>query len=337
MKYAGLNLPRDSAFGYVEYGFDSTTGTLPAGGNSGGIQSRLANANWSYFQQANDYSYANNSAYTPNSRITLYRNGQLVWGVEPVAVTPVVSVKAYSLSNNAGLNTISNYLKINNEGNMPVSYGDISARYWFTADGTSPLNAWIDYAWLGSTNITAGFTSLSPVRDSAGNYLEFTINPGEGALYPSSTTGNIQYRIAKSDWSNFIQGNDYSYNPSSSFTANSHITLYYKGQLIWGTEPSQAVGAAASRWSSGQGVLMDADGAKLAIYPNPVTDLLNIVVGKVEPGAMISVYNVKGRLIYAERLTNLTQSISFADVAAGVYMVQVRNGSSWTVKKIIKK
>lgn len=341
MKYTGLGSPRDSAFGYVEYSFDPASGLLSAGGNSGVIQSRLANANWSYFRQSNDYSYVNNSTYAPNSRITLYRNGQLVWGVEPVAVTPVVSLKVYSQSNVSGLNTISTYLKINNEGNVPVSYGDISARYWFTADGTSPLNYWIDYAKLGGSYITGQFTPVSPVRDSADTYLELKVDTAAGPFYPSSTTGNIQYRITKSDWSNFIQPNDYSHDSSSSFIGNSRITLYYKGQLVWGSEPSldQNAGARTHSWllTSQADSLEAAPATNMLIYPNPVRDVLTIRVNKVEPGTMITIYSATGNLIYSDRLINTTQSVSLAYKAAGVYFVQVNNSHSLMMKKIIKK
>src|SRR5438093_296179 len=82
MKYVPLSKPYNGAFGYVEYSFESTAGTLVAGGNSGDLQSRLANQNWANLNEADDYSYQNSSSYAANDHITIYRNGVLVAGTE---------------------------------------------------------------------------------------------------------------------------------------------------------------------------------------------------------------------------------------------------------------
>jgi cellulose 1,4-beta-cellobiosidase len=44
----------------------------------------MSKADWSNFNEANDYSYdPTKTAYANWDRVTLYRNGTLVWGVEP--------------------------------------------------------------------------------------------------------------------------------------------------------------------------------------------------------------------------------------------------------------
>src|SRR5689334_9035815 len=121
---------------------------------------------------------------------------------------------------------------------MPIAYGDLSVRYWFTADGTAALNSWVDYAKLGSSNIITSFNAVSPVATGADKYFEIKIKPTLGNLYPAGNTGTIQYRIAKSDWSNFTFTNDYSWKAPAALDVNDHITVYYKGQLIFGTEPT---------------------------------------------------------------------------------------------------
>ncbi len=197
MKYVQLDTPRAGAYGYIEYSFDRSSGNLVSGGNSGVIQSRFANTDWANFNETDDYSYVNNKDYANNGHITLYRNGQLVWGAEPAALTPEVKVKAYSSTKHGGANSISTVLTINNEGNMPVAYGDLSVRYWFTADGNAALNAWVDYAKLGNSNIVTSFNAVSPVAAGADKYFEIRIKPTLGNLYPAGNTGDIQYRIAK--------------------------------------------------------------------------------------------------------------------------------------------
>jgi gliding motility-associated-like protein len=119
-----------------------------------------------------------------------------------------------------------------------LNFGDITARYWFTEEGIQNLNYWVDYAKRGSANISGNFIKVSPVLNGADTYFEIAINPSAGVLYPLSSSGNIQYRIAKSDWSAFNELNDYSYQPKGIMAENSHITIYYKGQLVYGKEPS---------------------------------------------------------------------------------------------------
>jgi cellulose 1,4-beta-cellobiosidase len=57
-------------------------------------------------------------------------------------------------------------------------------------------------------------------------------------LAPGASTGEIQTRIHKSDWSNYDESDDYSYDPlKTAYTEWSKVTLYQDGGLIWGIEP----------------------------------------------------------------------------------------------------
>jgi len=67
---------------YLELGFSS--GTLAANSQTGEIYFNIHKADWSNFDQSNDYSFNGTfTDYTDWNKITLYRNGSLVWGVEP--------------------------------------------------------------------------------------------------------------------------------------------------------------------------------------------------------------------------------------------------------------
>lgn len=339
MKYVQLDTPRAGAYGYIEYSFDRSSGNLVAGGNSGVIQSRFANTDWANFNETDDYSYANNRDYANNSHITLYRNGQLVWGVEPVAVNPEVMVKAYSSTKHGGANNIHTVLTINNEGNVPVAYGDLSVRYWFTADGNTALNAWVDYAKPGKSYIVTGFNAVSPVATGADKYFEIRIDPALGDLYPAGNTGTIQYRIAKSDWSNFIFANDHSWKAPAPLAVNDHITVYYKGQLIFGTEPAveQQARMATNTFAEAFDIASrNGASGNITLFPNPTTDLLNIQAGTVVPGAQVKVYNLQGNLLLARSITASAQTISLQSLPAGIYQVEVHNGKNVTTKQIIK-
>ena len=335
MRYLALDTPRSGAFGYVEYSFDSTAGALAAGANSGAIQSRIANKNWASLQETNDYSYAANQAYTTNNHITLYRNGRLVWGTEPAVVAPLVNIKVATQANVTAQNTISTYLRINNEGNMPVSYEDLSVRYWFTTeDSTTALNYWIDYAALGKQYVTGSFVRVSPALDGADAYFEVKLNAASGTLYPLSNSGNIQYRIAKANWSNFNQANDYSYQPGT-LSGNRRATLYYKGTLIWGTEPGAA--GALSRQALAVNKTAAAETAGLALFPNPVVNELRVKLQGPLKDAWITIMSNSGVVVRTQRISAALQTVSFEGVPAGVYYVTIRNNGKETTRIIIRQ
>ena len=173
--------------------------------------------------------------------------------------------------------------------------------------------------------------------------MKIKIDSSAGTLYPLSNTGNIQYRINKSDWSNFNETNDHSYKAAAAWSENTRITIYHKGQLIYGTEPSN--GSAAGLAGRGMGKNIAAENSGLTnelkdavvIYPNPVVHTLNIRVSKLEAGATITLFNGNGSMVRTYRLNSLNQIVSLKELAAGIYYVQVRNGVQLVTRKVIKK
>jgi cellulose 1,4-beta-cellobiosidase len=72
----------------------------------------------------------------------------------------------------------------------------------------------------------------------ADTYAELTFTAGAGTLAPGAQTGDIQLRMAKTDWTNFNEANDYSFDPTKTAYADwSKTTLYMNGTLVWGAEP----------------------------------------------------------------------------------------------------
>ncbi len=74
------------------------------------------------------------------------------------------------------------------------------------------------------------------------NCLVFGRNFIAGEFPPSCpATGRsdeIQACFAKTDWSNYTETGDYSFDPTkTSFVDWDHVTLYRNGVLVWGNEP----------------------------------------------------------------------------------------------------
>ncbi|NDJ61662.1 MAG: glycoside hydrolase [Chloroflexi bacterium] len=83
-QFVAVNPPVAGATDYVEIGFSGGAGFVLPGDDSGQMQLRIHKANWAAFDELNDYSFTPRFAeFTDWPNITLYRNGVLVWGIEP--------------------------------------------------------------------------------------------------------------------------------------------------------------------------------------------------------------------------------------------------------------
>ncbi|CAM4392141.1 glycoside hydrolase family 6 protein [Paenibacillus tarimensis] len=83
-KHVKLDSGSEHADAYLELSFSSAAGSIAAGSESGEIQTRNHASNWGNLDEANDYSFdAANTSFVDWDRVTLYQNGQLVWGIEP--------------------------------------------------------------------------------------------------------------------------------------------------------------------------------------------------------------------------------------------------------------
>lgn len=81
--FVKLETPVTGADYYVEVGFTSAAGVLQPG-QSAEVHSRFSKANWSAYDQTNDYSFkATGNQFASYDKVTGYVNGQLISGLEP--------------------------------------------------------------------------------------------------------------------------------------------------------------------------------------------------------------------------------------------------------------
>jgi hypothetical protein len=76
---------------------------------------------------------------------------------------------------------------------------------------------------------------------------------------------------------------------------------------------------------------------KVVLYPNPVKDILIVKVEGLQTGAGVQVFNISGVMVSSQRLTNSPQTLSLNGLPAGMYYVQVDNGTQRSTYKIIKE
>jgi serpin B len=153
------------------------------------------------------------------------------------ATTPALKARAYTLFVGTS-NQIGPVIELVNTGTAAITLSNVTVRYWFTADGTQALQYSCDYTQRGCGNITSRFVKMATVANTADNYLELGFAATAGSLSAGQSTGGIQGRINKSDWSNFDQSNDHSYTGNMTVADCDRIAVYVDGQKVWGNEPA---------------------------------------------------------------------------------------------------
>ncbi|MFF8537537.1 glycoside hydrolase family 6 protein [Streptomyces sp. NPDC015532] len=127
-------------------------------------------------------------------------------------------------------------LKLVNGGSGAVDLSKVTIRYWFTGESSSAgYQTFCDWAQLGCSTVKTSVSAVSPSRTGADHYLEVGFT--SGSLAVGADSGDLQLRLAKSDWSAFDESNDYSRGAGTSYADAAKVTVYVSGTLVWGTEP----------------------------------------------------------------------------------------------------
>ncbi len=88
------------------------------------------------------------------------------------------------------------------------------------------------------------------------------------------------------------------------------------------------------------GIVAFDDQNRVTLYPNPVSDQLNIRTNSSDPqSCTIEIYTLEGRLIHHENveLTSEDHSIQVSNFASGVYLCKINNGTKISTTKFIKQ
>ncbi|AWB42992.1 glycoside hydrolase family 5 [Paenibacillus sp. CAA11] len=140
---------------------------------------------------------------------------------------------------NSESNAIRASLQLHNGSKTPLPLHELTIRYWYTSEDSSAQTVEIDYAQIGKSHLLTKVVPLKTPVAGADTYAEFSFAPDAGHLAALGSTGDIQFRIHKDNWAAYNQADDYSFVPAmTDYSANKRITVYYKGKLIYGVEPS---------------------------------------------------------------------------------------------------
>lgn len=171
-----------------------------------------------------------------------------MWGQNPqrtncIPLPAKVRLEMCNGNTAASINTIFPRYKLKNLGDKAIDLNKLSIRYYYTIDGEKPQNFYCDYAAVISpghqtitSKITGKFAKVTPIKTGADNYLEVGFTGDSGTLVPDGIV-EIHTRLAKNDWTNFNQLDDYSFSLSYNYLKWEKATVYYDNKLIWGLEP----------------------------------------------------------------------------------------------------
>lgn len=83
--------------------------------------------------------------------------------------------------------------------------------------------------------------------------------------------------------------------------------------------------------------LNDVNKHNFSIYPNPSKTKLNISLAQNTNDTKIEVYDILGKRIHAQMLTDMTTSINASRWNAGVYLVKITNKTGTQTKRFVKE
>ena len=148
-----------------------------------------------------------------------------------------IQVQMFNGNTSSTTNGIAPRIKLYNNGDTVVKLSDVKLRYYYTIDGEIDQNFWCDWTTVGSSNVTGKFEKMSTPKAGADYYLEIGFTSGAGDLAAGQSI-EVQVRFSKTNWSNYTQTGDYSFNSTNNSYADwNKITGYIGDKLEWGVEP----------------------------------------------------------------------------------------------------
>ncbi|GAA4825109.1 cellulose binding domain-containing protein [Algivirga pacifica] len=228
---------------------------------------------------------------------------------------------------NPGSNSMRPYINLVNNGSSAIPYSELTVRYWFTVDGAGSPVFNVDYAPMGKSNVNGSFSAVSG-GSTADYYMEVSFTAGAGSLAAGGESGRIKLRATKSNWANYDETNDYSYDASkTSLTPHSLITVYRNGTLVWGTEPS-----ANSRMAT-------VSTEVLTVYPNPSRG--KILLRGISAGEEVTLelFDFTGKKVQEVKAISqiATLEVDLTSHSKGMYLLGVQQAGKRTVFKIFKE
>jgi len=227
-------------------------------------------------------------------------------------------------------------LVVNSAGN---SGGDFDPWKYIgaPADGDSVFSI----GAVDANGYRAGFSSLGPTYDRR---IKPTVS-GQGQNSSIYSPGGLGNSSGTSFSSPIICGITACYWQAFPLLNNMEIIEAIKAASSQANEPDSLLGWGIPNYELAYTSLSVSDHSikkNLTIYPNPVSDILTIVLPVSISGKYsLEIIDLQGKIVYSlNGSENVLRSIQINDISfftAGIYMVKVSNGTSIFTGKIIKR
>lgn len=162
-----------------------------------------------------------------------------------VAQDPIQAVRLEMKTSNTNQysNTLALSFQLSNSGSADIDLGNVAIRYYYTNEDSKDQNFYCDNAAIiGSkyksitSKVSGAFYTIGDAADSADTYFEISFSKNSGEL-SSDEKVQVNVRIAKTDWSNYNQYNDYSFCiDGGNYQEWDKATVWNNSQLVWGVE-----------------------------------------------------------------------------------------------------
>ena len=198
---------------------------------------------------------------------------------------------------------------------------------------TGPSNAWFA---IGFGNLDMGGTDVfrtngSTIVDaySSGNALPAQDTSQDWNLVSNTVSGSNRTIVATRA-NNTGDSNDHVFSASAGslsviYAKGSSTSYAYHGGNRGFTTLSVTLGISENKLLS------------FEMYPNPVSDLLNIQLPTGTEKAEVSVFDYTGRLVSSKIISSNDTAIDVQKISRGIYMIRVATNTKIGVQRFIKK
>lgn len=158
----------------------------------------------------------------------------------PTFASELLDLNLSNVETNTSANSIKGTFEVTNNGDETINLSDVKLRYYYTADSSTEQEFHCYHASIAdpykdlTSNVSGKFVKMDKAMEGADTYLEIKFDSNAGTLAPGEKV-KVQPSINKTDWSNYNQGDDYSFNDASK------IVVLVNGNVVSGTEPSKEV------------------------------------------------------------------------------------------------
>ncbi len=198
---------------------------------------------------------------------------------------------------------------------------------------TGPSNAWFA---IGFGNLDMGGTDVfrtngSTIVDaySSGNALPAQDTSQDWNLVSNTVSGSNRTIVATRA-NNTGDSNDHVFSASAGslsviYAKGSSTSYAYHGGNRGFTTLSVTLGISENKLLS------------FEMYPNPVSDVLNIQLPSGTDKAEVGVYDYTGRLVSSKTISSNDSSLDVQNISRGIYILRVTTNTKIGVQRFIKK